>query len=62
MKRAVKGWDEKVPADVPKTFIFTGNFLNEKVLPAMISAGAGKSATAHLIAAATMGYRGKGYR
>lgn len=63
-QKAVMGFEQlsSTSSQVPKTFIFTGNFLNEKVIPALISLGIGKSATAHLIAAASMAYGTKGYR
>lgn len=47
----------------PKSFLFTGNALDEIVIQGMAPAGAGKSATAHLIkaAAASEAYGEKGY-
>lgn len=60
-KRAVQGF-EQLPFEVPKTFIYTGNFLNRRILPAFISQGMGKSASAHLIAVASTAYGPKEYR
>ena len=61
-RRATQGF-QKLPSDVLKTFIYTGNFLNtEKTMPMLVSLGIGKSASAHLIAAASAGYRKEGYR
>ncbi|RAO73012.1 uncharacterized protein BHQ10_009024 [Talaromyces amestolkiae] len=59
---AVHGF-EKLPTSLPKSFIFTGNALDEIVINGMAPAGAGKSATAHLIkaAAASETYRQAGY-
>lgn len=45
-----------------KTFIYTGNFLNVEVMAPLLSNGIGKSATAHLLKAASEAYREKGYR
>ena len=60
-KRAVQSFG-KASADVPKTFIYTGNFLNTEVVVPLFSAGVGKSASAHLLAACSLGYRDRGYR
>ena len=51
-----------LPSGMKKTFIFTGNILNTEPILPLFSAGMGKSATAHLIAAASMAYRDDGYR
>lgn len=60
-RRAVQGWDS-LPATLPKAFIFTGNFLHTEILPAVLSAGMGKSATAHLMRVAMGVYGAKGYQ
>ena len=60
-RRAVKGFDG-LSSQTPKVFIYTGNFLNTEVLPAMISAGMGKSAAAHIMATASRAYASKGYK
>ena len=60
-RRAVQGF-QQLPAEVPKTFIYTGNFLNKEVMPFLMSAGMGKSASAHLMAVASKVYAPKGYR
>ncbi|EED14115.1 short-chain dehydrogenase, putative [Talaromyces stipitatus ATCC 10500] len=57
---AVNGF-EKIPTSVPKSFIFTGNALDEIIIPGLSGLGAGKSATAHLIKAAAAAYLEKGY-
>jgi len=62
-QEATRGF-EQLPADASKTFIFTGNILNipGRLIPAAASLGAGKSATAHLIANAAAAHAGKGYK
>jgi hypothetical protein len=62
-KRAVKGF-EQMPSDVLKTLIFTGNITNESsnVIPALISQGLGKAASANLLATVSKSYAPKGYR
>ncbi|KAK4540186.1 hypothetical protein LTR36_009684 [Oleoguttula mirabilis] len=60
-RRAVQDF-EQLPSTVPKTFVYTGNFLNTEVMPFLISLGIGKSASAHLIAVASKAYGPKGYR
>ena len=60
-RRAVQGF-EQLPSQVPKSFIYTGNFLNKEVMPALISLGIGKSASAHIIAVAAKAYGQKGYK
>jgi len=52
----------KLDADAPRTFIYTGNGLNDAVWPALLDLGVGKSASAHLIAALASAYKGKGYK
>jgi hypothetical protein len=53
---------EALPKGAARTFIFTGNILNAQLLPPLMSAGMGKSATAHMIETATEAYRDRGYR
>ena len=60
-RRAVQGFNE-LPSQVPKSFIYTGNFLNKEVMPPLISLGIGKSAGAHLIAVASKVYSPKGFK
>lgn len=62
-KQAVQGF-EKLPSSVAKSFIYTGNFLNnpDNAMPVMISAGMGKSAAAHMVAVAAKVYSPKGYK
>jgi hypothetical protein len=60
---AVAGF-AKLDADASKTFIYTGNGLNDAPapMPALLDLGVGKSATAHLIKALASGYQKKGYK
>lgn len=60
---AVKGW-ETLPKDTKKTFIYTGNFLNEVVLAssAFMTQGMGKSAAAYWIGNADLLYSAQGLR
>ncbi|KAK5128085.1 hypothetical protein LTR85_005202 [Meristemomyces frigidus] len=59
-RRAVQGF-EQLPSTSAKTFLYTGNFLNKHVMPLLVSAGMGKSASAHLMAVASQVYGPKGY-
>lgn len=59
--QAVVGFGD-LPEDASKTFIFTGNSLNEKVLPPFIDLGIGKSGTAHAIQTAALVYKDKGFK
>ena len=58
---AVAGFDE-LPSGSLKTFIFTGNGLNTKPIPVLLTLGVGKTAAAHLIWAASLSYKPKGYK
>lgn len=62
-QQAVLGW-ETLPREAKKTFIFTGNILNTLVfpLPALLSLGVGKAASAYWIGVADATYKAKGYR
>ena len=60
-KEAVKSF-EALPKDAARTFIFTGNIMNSQPIPVLMSAGMGKSATAHLIQTAAQVYADRGYR
>ena len=60
IQEALSGF-ESLKTDSSKTFIFTGNRLNIKPMPVLLSIGAGKTATAHLIQAAAMTFKDKGY-
>ncbi|KZT30179.1 putative short-chain dehydrogenase [Neolentinus lepideus HHB14362 ss-1] len=53
-----------LPANTSRTFIYTGNILNipGRRIPGAASLGAGKSATAHLVANAAAAHAGKGYK
>jgi NAD(P)-dependent dehydrogenase (short-subunit alcohol dehydrogenase family) len=60
-QQAVLGF-EKLPSDVKKTFIFTGNITNISAIPALLSLGMPKAAAAHMIQAASLSYADKGYQ
>ena len=60
IQEALSGF-ESLKNDSPKTFIFTGNRLNIEPMPVLLSMGAGKTATAHLIQAAAMTFEDQGY-
>jgi NAD(P)-dependent dehydrogenase (short-subunit alcohol dehydrogenase family) len=60
-KEAVKSF-KALPKDAARTFIFTGNIMNTQPIPALMSAGMGKSATAHMIQTAALVYADRGYR
>lgn len=48
--------------DASKTFIYTGNILNSEPISPLLSLGIGKSASAHIIHAATIGYAEQGFK
>lgn len=50
---AVAGF-KSLPADVIKSFIYTGNRLNIEPMPTLFDLGVGKVASAHLIQSLTM--------
>lgn len=60
-QQAVLGFAE-LPADAPKTFLYTGNILNVTPLPQFLESGAGKSASAHMMMAAAAEYKEKGFK
>ncbi|TVY73263.1 3-oxoacyl-[acyl-carrier-protein] reductase FabG [Lachnellula suecica] len=60
-QQAVLGFAE-LPAHAAKTFLFTGNILNVKVLSGFMGQGTGKSASAHMIAQAAEAYKDRGYK
>ncbi|CAG8958574.1 hypothetical protein HYFRA_00009891 [Hymenoscyphus fraxineus] len=61
LKYSIEGFDT-LPADVKKTFIYTGNKLNVEPWPQLLDLGVGKAAGAHMVVAAQKGYGGSGYR
>lgn len=64
-QEAVRGWEELGEVQgVNKTFIYTGNKLNETILPVgdLITLGVGKNASAYWIGLADELYKSKGYR
>jgi len=62
-QQAVAAWDS-LPQDTKKTFIYTGNAMNELIvpMPPMMDLGMGKSASAFWIGLADALYKAKGYR
>lgn len=60
-QQAVLGFAE-LPADSPRTFLYTGNILNVTPLPQFLEMGAGKSASAHMMMAAAAEYKDKGFK
>jgi hypothetical protein len=60
IQEALAGF-ESLPTGTLKTFIFTGNRLNVEPMPFLLSMGVGKTGAAHLIQAATMAFKDKGY-
>jgi NAD(P)-dependent dehydrogenase (short-subunit alcohol dehydrogenase family) len=62
-REAVAGF-EALPAETKKTFIYTGNCLNTKILPvpALVTLGVGKSAAASWIGLASATFASKGYK
>ncbi|KAJ5994688.1 short-chain dehydrogenase [Penicillium waksmanii] len=53
---------ERLPDHSSKTFIYTGNILNETTIASLLDGGVGKSATAHIIRSAAAAYSDKGYK
>lgn len=62
-QQAVRGWQTLAPG-TRKTFIYTGNILNQVVLPtpSMLTLGMGKSAAAYWIGVADAQYSAQGSR
>ncbi|UZP32240.1 hypothetical protein NXS19_000056 [Fusarium pseudograminearum] len=58
---AILGFDQ-LPSSAARTFIYTGNVTNVAILPKMLSSGVGKSGAAHMIWAASVGYKDRGYK
>ncbi|PYH49587.1 SDR family NAD(P)-dependent oxidoreductase [Aspergillus saccharolyticus JOP 1030-1] len=58
---AVRGF-ETLPASAARTFLYTGNALNTIAVPQFFTLGIGKAATAHMIEAAAVAYREKGFK
>ncbi|KAH8645853.1 hypothetical protein BGZ60DRAFT_555809 [Tricladium varicosporioides] len=59
-QEAVKGF-QYLPADFPKSFIYTANGLNMMPMPHLVSLGLGKTAMGHVLETAIMAYEGKGW-
>ncbi|KAL2067935.1 hypothetical protein VTL71DRAFT_16033 [Oculimacula yallundae] len=59
-QQAVLGFRE-LPNDAARSFFYTGNILNVTIIPGFVSAGASKSASAHIINAAAAAYKDKGF-
>lgn len=62
-QHAVAGW-KTLPTETKKSFIYTGNGLNQTVLPGpvMLNLGVGKSASAYWLGVADANYAAQGYR
>ncbi|KAF0643192.1 hypothetical protein FPSE5266_07860 [Fusarium pseudograminearum] len=60
-QQAILGFDQ-LPSSAARTFIYTGNVTNVAILPKMLSSGVGKSGAAHMIWAASVGYKDRGYK
>ena len=62
-QQAVIGW-ATLPKDTKKSFIYTGNILNTKVIPMpmFLDLGVGKSASAYWVGSADMLYSAQGIR
>ena len=60
---AVKAWAE-LPAEVKKTFIYTGNITNVSIvpMPLMVDVGMGKAAAAYWLGTASAAFERRGYR
>ena len=53
---------EQLPASTSRTFIYTGNILNTKIMVPLMDLGVGKSATAHIIQVAATAYADQGFK
>lgn len=61
IQEAVKSFGD-LPIDASKTFIFTGNALNNIAVPPMLPLGVGKAASAHLIDYISKAYVFRGFK
>ena len=52
----------QLPDSAARTFIFTGNILNNTIIPSLLGLGVGKVATAHIIQSAATAYKDRGYK
>ncbi|KAI8625614.1 hypothetical protein F5Y19DRAFT_466951 [Xylariaceae sp. FL1651] len=53
---------QSLPDSASRTFIYTGNCLNDSVIPALMDCGVGKSGSAHFIHCAADAYKDKGFK
>ncbi|KAM0354838.1 hypothetical protein ACHAPU_000666 [Fusarium lateritium] len=60
-QQAVSGFSQ-LPSSASRTFIYTGNVLNISMIPGFLAQGAGKSAAAYMVWAASAAYRDRGYK
>lgn len=51
-----------LPTNAARSFFYTGNILNIAVLPSFMDAGTGKSASAHMMMAASAAYKDQGFK
>jgi hypothetical protein len=61
LQEAISGF-RTLPSSVLKTFIYTGNCLNNVVMPVLLHLGVGKEGAAHMIESAVQGYGKEGFR
>ena len=60
-QQAVAGFAQ-LSASASKTFIYTGNILNNTVILPLLNLGVGKAATAHIIQSAAAAYKDQGFK
>lgn len=53
---------ETLQNSAPKTFLYTGNALNERIMSGLLALGVGKAGTAFMIGALSTAYKEKGIR
>lgn len=53
---------EELPDSAARAFIYTGNLLNERIFPPLLSLGVGKTASAHLIEFLAQSYAFRGFK
>jgi hypothetical protein len=58
---AIKAF-KSLPSTASRTFFYTGNILNSEPITPLLSLGIGKSASAHIIHAATIAYADQGFK
>lgn len=61
VKESLAGFD-RLPSSGHKTFLYTGNILNTRPMPGLLTLGVGKVASAQIIELAAGAYGAKGYK